>query len=944
MNMQQRIKEIAKKTQGCSIDNQRIFMFFQQLRKQQKHYNDFEYLGNGSFALVIKAINKNSQKQVALKIVLCNQNESNEEESALKEYDLLKKIKHCPYLVDVYNQFYVYEEEIIIQDSDDEEQIAEKPKNQNEKLKSFLVLELEFCKTNLADYFRYCREKNQYPDKKMKEILTIQILDGISFLHQKSFLHRDIKPNNILLQFDNQNNPIIKICDLGFASFISPSQSKIHTKQKGTREYMPPESQLDIWRRESDLFQVGIVLLELDNIQKFDFLKTTDDERYVLRNGQIFPNQSLDRKSNIFQIAQTFLNPNIKERQSAQMFLEWLIWKDPQYQSIELSSIIIMPQLGKKVHEILNSNPQQEQGLNVSQKIQESMWKSQIMHKVSQINQSQNSIQAMSQSQIYKVQIQSLLNDYQSMIKYRIFTEDELKKAMLLLFNNTNYSKSFNLINQGGKGVIIGAYNLKDKRDCVLKIQKVQSKSRIIKEISILKCCQMPLIVKLYNSFYLDVAKKEDFVVYELEKCDCDLKAYLEKKQNGQQLSQEVKEEIAIQMMDSVNYMHKHNIIHRDIKPQNFLVQESNSSIPAIKLSDFDEADYLRLDQDLDYDHFFNTGDWTVKEYFAPNCDGCGTFGYWAPEQIYQKQSTIESDVFSLGISLSLLDNFQKLQPLYHFESLKIGKYFAEAFEPYNGQLDLINRKTKIYQKAIMYSLVYDKYKRKDLSQILDDFKQNYFSKEIKQISLINDHEIAQISIKDNNIGAEGAKHIAMSLEKCQNITSLNLNLEGNQIGAEGAKHIAMSLEKCQNITSLNLNLWDNNIGAEGAKHIAMSLEKCQNITSLNLNLRGNEIGAWKWKWKYSHIQFFEIGAEGAKHIGMSLEKCQNITSLNLNLWYNNIGAEGAKHIAMSLEKCQNITFFNLYVRKGNNLNEKAFLDLNQISNKLYQLQKLQIQ
>ncbi|EAR80654.2 kinase domain protein, partial (macronuclear) [Tetrahymena thermophila SB210] len=59
----------------------------------------------------------------------------------------------------------------------------------------------------------------------------------------------------------------------------------------------------------------------------------------------------------------------------------------------------------------------------------------------------------------------------------------------------------------------------------------------------------------------------------------------------------------------------------------------------------------------------------------------------------------------------------------------------------------------------------------------------------------------------------------------------------GNEIGAEGAKHIAMSLEKCQNITSLNLNLEDNNIGAEGAKHIAMSLEKCQNITSLNLNL-----------------------------------------------------------------------------------------------------------
>ncbi|KAL4510299.1 hypothetical protein ABPG72_008189 [Tetrahymena utriculariae] len=128
--MQQRIEEIAKNTQGCSIDKQRMFMFFQELRKQQKHYNDFEYLGNGSFAFVIKAFNKNSQKQVALKVVVCNQNEPNDAEFVLNEYNLLLKVKHCPYLVDVYNQFYIYEDQIILQDSDEEDQIGDKPKKE----------------------------------------------------------------------------------------------------------------------------------------------------------------------------------------------------------------------------------------------------------------------------------------------------------------------------------------------------------------------------------------------------------------------------------------------------------------------------------------------------------------------------------------------------------------------------------------------------------------------------------------------------------------------------------------------------------------------------------------------------------------------------------------------------------------------------------------------
>jgi len=61
-----------------------------------------------------------------------------------------------------------------------------------------------------------------------------------------------------------------------------------------------------------------------------------------------------------------------------------------------------------------------------------------------------------------------------------------------------------------------------------------------------------------------------------------------ELKEEGKVLSDKQKMSMAIQMMDSVNYLHEHSILHRDIKLDNYLISSIDGEEITVKLSDFD--------------------------------------------------------------------------------------------------------------------------------------------------------------------------------------------------------------------------------------------------------------------------------------------------------------------------------------------------------------------
>ena len=94
----------------------------------------------------------------------------------------------------------------------------------------------------------------------LKNILK-QVLSGLQYLHSKNIIHRDIKPQNILV---NRNKTIYKITDFGICTKVEEKYFNIKRSCAGTPWYMAPEIILgEPYSFSADIWSLGCLAFEL---------------------------------------------------------------------------------------------------------------------------------------------------------------------------------------------------------------------------------------------------------------------------------------------------------------------------------------------------------------------------------------------------------------------------------------------------------------------------------------------------------------------------------------------------------------------------------------------------------------------------------------------------------------------------------------------------------
>ncbi|XP_063697139.1 glycogen synthase kinase-3 beta-like isoform X1 [Culicoides brevitarsis] len=201
-------------------------------RPQEVSYTDTKIIGNGSFGVVFQAKLCDTGELVAIKKVLQDKRFKN------RELQIMRRLEHCN-IVKLKYFFYSSGEK---------------------KDEVYLNLVLEYIPETVYKVARqYAKNKQTIPINFIR-LYMYQLFRSLAYIHSLGICHRDIKPQNLLLDPDSA---VLKLCDFGSAKQLLHGEPNV--SYICSRYYRAPELIFGAinYTTKIDVWSAGCVLAEL---------------------------------------------------------------------------------------------------------------------------------------------------------------------------------------------------------------------------------------------------------------------------------------------------------------------------------------------------------------------------------------------------------------------------------------------------------------------------------------------------------------------------------------------------------------------------------------------------------------------------------------------------------------------------------------------------------